>query len=468
MTGRESDTGLTWLGSNRTLARTVGRPMVRFLGIEASGGILLMVATVVALVWANSPWSGSYYDFWHTEVNLSVGDVISLEAHGHPLNLAEFVNDVLMAAFFFVVGLEIKREMVAGELRRLRVAALPIVGALGGMVVPALIYLAFNRSGAGSNGWGIPMATDIAFAIGIVSLLGRRVPTSLKVFLLSLAIVDDIGAILVIAVFYTSDLSMGWLLVGVATMVAVVVMTRAKVWYTPFYFVLGVVLWYAMFRSGVHTTIAGVAMGLMAPARPLLDRAVMTPIELVRMDAADLRDAKFRLNESVSVASRLEHLLHPVTGFVIIPVFALANAGVEISGETLSNALTSDVTLGIVFGLVVGKIIGVSLFSLVALRLGLAVLPAGTTRRHIVGISAIAGIGFTVSLFVTGLALDGVTLQDEAKVGILVASIVAAAIGVLILRSARVPYNGAGPEGGQAPGKSSDPIVDATDREQSK
>ena len=468
MTGRESDTGLTWLGSNRTLARTVGRPMVRFLGIEASGGILLMVATVVALVWANSPWSGSYYDFWHTEVNLSVGDVISLEAHGHPLNLAEFVNDVLMAVFFFVVGLEIKREMVAGELRRLRVAALPIVGALGGMVVPALIYLAFNRSGAGSNGWGIPMATDIAFAIGIVSLLGRRVPTSLKVFLLSLAIVDDIGAILVIAVFYTSDLSMGWLLVGVATMVAVVVMTRAKVWYTPFYFVLGVVLWYAMFRSGVHTTIAGVAMGLMAPARPLLDRAVMTPIELVRMDAADLRDAKFRLNESVSVASRLEHLLHPVTGFVIIPVFALANAGVEISGETLSNALTSDVTLGIVFGLVVGKIIGVSLFSLVALRLGLAVLPAGTTRRHIVGISAIAGIGFTVSLFVTGLALDGGTLQDEAKVGILVASIVAAAIGVLILRSARVPYTGAGPEGGQAPGKSSDPIVDATDREQSK
>ncbi|MBC8484333.1 MAG: Na+/H+ antiporter NhaA [Actinobacteria bacterium] len=468
MTGRESDTGLTWLGSNRTLARTVGRPMVRFLGIEASGGILLMVATVVALVWANSPWSGSYYDFWHTEVNLSVGDVISLEAHGHPLNLAEFVNDVLMAVFFFVVGLEIKREMVAGELRRLRVAALPIVGALGGMVVPALIYLAINRSGAGSNGWGIPMATDIAFAIGIVSLLGRRVPTSLKVFLLTLAIVDDIGAILVIAVFYTSDLSMGWLLVGVATMVAVVVMTRAKVWYTPFYFVLGVALWYAMFRSGVHTTIAGVAMGLMAPARPLLDRAVMPPIELVRMDAADLRDAKFRLNESVSVASRLEHLLHPVTGFVIIPVFALANAGVEISGETLSNALTSDVTLGIVFGLVVGKIIGVSLFSLVALRLGLAVLPAGTTRRHIVGISAIAGIGFTVSLFVTGLALDGGTLQDEAKVGILVASIVAAAIGVLILRSARVPYTGAGPEGGQAPEKSSDPIVDATDREQSK
>ena len=449
------------------MARAVGRPMMRFLGIEASGGILLMVATVVALVWANSPWSGSYYDFWHTEVNLSVGDVISLDANGHSLNLVGFVNDVLMAVFFFVVGLEIKREMVAGELQRLRVAALPVFAAIGGMVVPALIFLAFNRSGPGSTGWGIPMATDIAFAVGVVSLLGRRVPTSLKIFLLSLAIVDDIGAILVIAIFYTSNLAMDWLLVGVATMVAVALMTRAKVWYTPFYFLLGVVLWYAMFRSGVHTTIAGVVMGLMAPARPLLDRAALPPIELGRMDAADLRDAKFRLNESVSVASRLEHLLHPVTGFVIIPVFALANAGVEISGETLSNALTSDITLGVVFGLVVGKIIGVSLFSLVALRLRLAILPAGTTRRHIVGISAIAGIGFTVSLFVTGLAFDSVALQDEAKVGILVASVVAAVIGVLILRSAREPDSVAATDGGQAVEKS-EPTVDVADREQSE
>ena len=468
MTGRGSDTGLTWLGSDRPLARAVGRPMVRFLGIEASGGILLMVATVVALVWANSPWSGSYYDFWHTEVSFSIGDVVSLDANGHSLTLVEFVNDVLMAVFFFVVGLEIKREMVTGELRRPRAAVLPVAAALGGMVVPALVFLAFNPSGAGSTGWGIPMATDIAFAVGVVSLLGRRVPTSLKVFLLSLAIVDDIGAILVIAVFYTSDLVMDWLLVGLATTVAVVLLTRAKVWYTPFYILLGSVLWYAMFRSGVHTTIAGVAMGLLAPARPLLDRAVMPPIELGRMDAEDLRDAKFRLNESVSVASRLEHRLHPVTGFVIIPVFALANAGVEISGETLSNAFTSGITLGIVFGLVAGKIIGVSLFSLVALRLGLAVLPAGTTRRHIVGISAIAGIGFTVSLFVTGLAFDSVALQDEAKVGILVASILAAAIGVLILRGTREPASVVGSDDGGAHGKSSEPTIDVADREQSE
>ena len=449
------------------MARAVGRPMARFLSIEASGGILLMVATIVALVWANSPWSGSYYDFWHTEVNLSIGEVVSLDANGHSLTLVEFVNDVLMAVFFFVVGLEIKREMVTGELQRPRAAVLPVAAALGGMVVPALIFLAFNGSGAGSTGWGIPMATDIAFAVGVVSLLGRRVPTSLKVFLLSLAIVDDIGAILVIAIFYTSDLAMNWLYLGLATTVAVVLLTRAKVWYTPFYILLGSVLWYAMFRSGIHTTIAGVAMGLLAPAHPLLDRAVMPPIELEKMDAADLRDAKFRLNESVSVASRLENRLHPVTGFVIIPVFALANAGVDISGESLSNALTSGITLGIVFGLVVGKIVGVSLFSLLALRLGLAVLPAGTTRRHIVGISAIAGIGFTVSLFVTGLAFDAVALQDEAKVGILVASIVAAAIGVLILRSAREPAEPAGAYDGQAHGRSSEATVEAADREQS-
>ena len=449
MAGRQPTTGLTWLGSNRPMARAIGRPMVRFLAIEASGGILLMVATLVALVWANSPWSGSYYDFWHTEVHLAFGDVVSLDQDGHSLTLVGFVNDVLMAVFFFVVGLEIKREMVTGELRRPRAAMLPVAAALGGMVVPALIFLAFNRSGAASTGWGIPMATDIAFAVGVVSLLGRRVPTSLKVFLLSLAIVDDIGAILVIAVFYTSDLAMDWLFLGVATTVAVATLTRLKVWYTPFYILLGSVLWYAMFRSGVHTTIAGVAMGLLAPARPLLDRAVMPPIEFDQLDAEDLREAKFRLNESVSVASRLEHRLHPVTGFVIIPVFALANAGVDISWESLSNAMTSGITLGVAFGLVLGKIIGVSSFSFLALRLGLAVLPAGTTRRHIVGISAIAGIGFTVSLFVTGLAFDAVGLQDEAKIGILGASIVAAVIGVFVLMGARQPDGGAGTDDGQ-------------------
>ena len=411
---------------------------MRFLGIEAAGGILLMVATVVALVWSNSPWSGGYHDLWHTEFHLGVGD-FRLEHHGHALTLAEVVNDALMAVFFFVVGLEIKRELVEGHLRNRRAALLPAAGALGGMVVPAAIYLVFNQSGDASAGWGIPMATDIAFAVGILSLLGNRISTPLKVFLLSLAIVDDIGAIIVIAVFYTSDLATGWLALAAATTVAVVVLTRLKIWYMPMYVLLGLVLWYAMFRSGVHATIAGVIMGLLTPAGALLAPGEVGPIDVVSLDAEGLRSAKFRMNESVSVAARLERNLHPITGFVIIPLFALANAGIEISGDSLRDALGSGVTIGVVFGLVVGKVVGVSLFTIGAVRLGISALPSGATVRHIVGVSAIAGIGFTVSLFVTGLAFDDLGLQDEAKVGILAGSAIAALVGVVILLGARSP-----------------------------
>lgn len=426
----------TWLGSDRALARAIGRPVMRFLGIEAAGGILLMVATVVALVWANSPWSGSYHDLWHAEVHLSIGG-LALEHHGHALTFHELVNDALMAVFFFVVGLEIKRELVEGHLRDRRAAMLPAAAAIGGMIVPALLFFALNPSGDASAGWGIPMATDIAFAVGVVSILGPRVPTPLKVFLLSLAIVDDIGAILVIAVFYTSELATGWLAVAVATVLAIVLLARMKVWYVPLYLALGAVLWYATFRSGIHATIAGVALGLIAPARPLLDADEEPPVDLGRLDVHDLRAARFRLNESVSVAARLEQQLHPLTGFVIIPVFALANAGIELSGDALSDAVTSPVTLGVVLGLVVGKVVGISLFTMGAVRLGLSALPGGATVRHVIGISAIAGIGFTVSLFVTGLAYDSPVLQDEAKVGILFASAVAALVGLVVLSGAR-------------------------------
>jgi NhaA family Na+:H+ antiporter len=411
---------------------------MRFLGIEAAGGILLMVATVVALVWANSPWSGGYHDLWHTEFHLGVGD-FRLEHHGHALTLAEVVNDALMAVFFFVVGLEIKRELVDGHLRNRRAALLPAAGALGGMVVPAAIYLVFNQSGDASAGWGIPMATDIAFAVGVLSLLGNRISTPLKVFLLSLAIVDDIGAIIVIAVFYTSDLATGWLALAVAITVAVVVLTRLKIWYMPLYILLGSVLWYAMFRSGVHATIAGVIMGLLTPAGALLAPGEVGPIDVVSLDAEGLRSAKFRMNESVSVAARLERNLHPITGFVIIPLFALANAGIELSGDSLRDSLGSGVTIGVVFGLVVGKVVGVGLFTMGAVWLGISALPSGATSRHILGVSAIAGIGFTVSLFVTGLAFDDLVLQDEAKVGILAGSAIAALVGVVILLGARSP-----------------------------
>ncbi len=433
----------TWLGSNRRLAKTIGRPVRKFLGIEASSGILLVIAALVALIWANSPWSNSYNDLWNTEITFSFGDSILLEHHGHPITLGQFVNDVLMVLFFFVVGLEIKREMVTGHLKKFRDALLPMIAAIGGMVVPAAIFFAFNSSGEASDGWGIPMATDIAFAIGVVSLLGPRIPSAMKVFLLTLAIVDDIGGILVIAFFYSEDLASGWLLVAALTVLGVIVLKKLNVRYTPAYIALGVLLWYSLFESGVHATIAGVVMGLLAPATALIDdkdtvSEAVQPAMQTHTDFSGLRKATFHLNESVPITERFENLLHPLTGFLIVPIFALANAGVEISLDSLSDAASSGVTRGVVFGLVIGKIVGVSLFTFVAVRLRVSTLPDGSNFRHILGISALAGIGFTVSIFMTTLAYDNVILQDESKVGILLASALAAIIGLFFLKSVKV------------------------------
>ena len=428
----------TWLGKREPLlARRIGLSMQRFLGIEAAGGILLIVAAIIALIWANSPWSNSYFDLWNTEIHISIGDLISLEHHGHPLTLGEFINDVLMVLFFFVVGLEIKRELVTGELNTKRAAALPAAAAIGGMVVPALIYFAFNQSGDATAGWGIPMATDIAFAVGVVSLLGTRVSTSLKIFLLTLAIVDDIGAIIVIALFYTEKLSVGWLIVAFLVVFVTTLLKAVKIWYMPIYVILGFILWYAIFESGVHATIAGVIMGLLAPARPLLDTDDEVEIfkiqKIDEVETQSLRRLAFQIKETVPVTERLENLLHPLTGFIILPLFALANAGVVVSAESIGDAFSSGVTQGIAIGLVVGKIVGVTVFTLLAVKMGLCVLPLGTTPRHIMGIASLSGIGFTVSMFVTGLAFDDATLQDEAKVGILFASLIAALIGTFIL-----------------------------------
>ena len=433
----------TWLGSNRRLAKTIGRPVRNFLGIEASSGILLVIAALVALIWANSPWSNSYYNLWNTEITLSFGDSISLEHHGHPLTLGQFVNDVLMVLFFFVVGLEIKREMVTGHLKKFRDALLPMIAAVGGMVVPAVIFFVFNSSGEAADGWGIPMATDIAFAIGVVSLLGPRVPSVMKVFLLTLAIVDDIGGILVIAFFYTDDLATGWLFVAGLSVLGVVVLKKLDVRYTPVYIALGILLWYSLFESGVHATIAGVIMGLLAPATPLIsDKSTVSeavePAMQARTDFSGLRKATFHLNASVPTTERFENLLHPLTGFLIVPIFALANAGIEISSDSLSDAASSGVTRGVVAGLVVGKIVGVSLFTFLAVRFRVSKLPANSNFRHVLGISALSGIGFTVSIFMTTLAYDNVILQDESKVGILLASALAAIIGLFFLRSVKV------------------------------
>ena len=387
-----------------------------------------MLAAAVALVWANSPWKASYLELWETELAVSIG------RFGIDLSLRDWINDGLMAIFFLVIGLEIKRELVEGELRDPRRAALPAVAAVGGMVVPALLYLAFNAGGDGAPGWGIPMATDIAMAVGVLSLLSRRVPASLKLFLLALAIVDDIGAILVIAVFYTEEIHVDALAVAVGLGVAVLAMRAAGVRPHLAYVAVGVGMWLALHESGIHATLVGVALGLMAPTRPirqaqLIDETALTDLSSVQA----ARETAVIARESVSVVEWLEHQLHPWTSFVIVPLFALANAGVPLSAAARRDAASSPITYGVFVGLVVGKVVGVTLFTWLAVRLGIGRLPDGAGWPAILGVAAIAGIGFTVSIFVTGLAFDDPGLQDQAKVGILAASITAAVVGTLSL-----------------------------------
>jgi Na+:H+ antiporter, NhaA family len=428
MSRRFLDAAPSFLHSDRKLARAA-QPIVRFLHIEAAGGILLVAATVVALVWANSPWQASYDSFWSTRIRIEIGTYVFDE------DLVHVLNDLVMAMFFFVVGMEIKRELIVGELRDRRAVALPAMAALGGMIVPALIYTAFNAGGPGAAGWGIPMATDIAFALGVVALLGSRVPASIKVLLLTLAIVDDIGAIVVIAIFYSEALRPGFLLAAVALALVIAAMHRARVIYPPVIAVAGFALWLLVFESGVHATIAGVVLGLLTPARPLQTELeadqfidVLENRSDLRVD--DVRQAATLIRNSVSPCDRLIDALHPWTSYLIVPLFALANAGIVLSTEAISNP--SNVLVGVAVALVVGKIVGVVGFSWLAVRLGLGRVPAGTTWGQIVGVGALAGIGFTVSLFITGLAFDSEAIQDDAKIGIFAASIVAAIAGALI------------------------------------
>ena len=425
----------TWLGTDRWLARGLARPAARFLEIEAASGVLLLMATVVALVWANSPWKGGYVGFLDREFGIEFGSWHLV------MSTQEWINDGLMAIFFFVAGIEIKREMVKGELRDRKAAALPILAALGGMVVPALIYTLFNAGTATAHGWGIPMATDIAFAVGIVSLLGPRVPVSLKLFLLTLAVADDLGAIGVIAVFYSQSVSFAWLAAAVAVLVLVYLLRRARVWYTPVYVVLGVVAWYFTLRSGIHATVAGVALGFLTPTealRPDLDAdAIADRLEnQPELSAADVQAASFLIKESVPVGERLSDRVLPWASFVIIPIFALANAGIPLSREALRAAAGSSVTWGVGLGLVVGKTVGVLGMSLLAIKVGIARRPRGASGLHMLGIAMAAGIGFTVALFVTGLAFDEVVFQDEAKIGIIAASVVAAVLSGVVLKVA--------------------------------
>jgi len=429
----------------RELPRMIVRPLQEFLATETASGVLLLAAAIVALVWANLP-GDSYADFWHRVIALDL-DFVTLD-----LTLEEWVSDGLMAIFFFIVGLEIKRELLRGELADPRRAALPAAAAIGGMVLPAAIFVAFNNSGEQARGWGIPMATDIAFSVGLLALLGSRVPLALKIFLLALAIVDDLGAIAVIAIFYTDDLAVSWLLLALLMFALTYVFGRLGVRDLVVYLAVALVAWLAVHESGVHATVAGVALGLLTPVDPVYDpeklrasasdlvgqfasgKAEGTPEGTEHANAA-LRELEELARESQSPLDRLEHSLHPWSSFLIVPVFALANAGVDLGGGAIGDAATSSLTLGVALGLMIGKPVGILLASYLAVRAGLATLPAGVNWRQVGAVGMIAGIGFTVSLFITALAFDDAQLIDEAKIGVLVGSIVMGVAGLLTLRA---------------------------------
>jgi NhaA family Na+:H+ antiporter len=424
-----------------------------FVSRFVSGGVLLLLGTIAALIWVNSPWSDTYNRIWDTYATISVG---SFE-HSHTLR--HWVNDALMAIFFFVVGLEIKRELLAGELRSLRSASLPVAAAIGGMIVPACIYVLFNLGGGGLNGWGIPMATDIAFAVAILTMLGPIIPLSARVFLVALAIVDDLGAILVIALFYTSDLQWWPLLAAALTIGVLLLANLAGIQATPVYVVGALIVWLTIFASGIHASIAGVLVALTIPARSRIE--VPALVEQGRNLLQHLDDAwdearaigRRRVSpilgesgpqhvvsqlattslQSLTPLQRMEHAINPWSVYLILPLFALANAGIVFESGW-SSSLTDPIALGIVAGLVIGKPVGIVLATWLAVRTGLGSLPGGITWTQIIGLGFLAGIGFTMSLFISNLAFTDIGQIETAKTGIFAASIVAAAIGVFILR----------------------------------
>jgi len=443
----------TWLDSNRLVPAKFVRPVLEYTRIEAAGGFILLIAATIAIIWANSPWYESYFELFDTHIRFD-GAIFHIDE-----SLKHFINDGLMAIFFFVVGLEIKRELVVGELNSVKKASLPAMAALGGMVVPAAIFVAIVLLGGADeavSGWGIPMATDIAFSVGVVALLGSRISVGAKLFLLALAIVDDIGAIAVIAVFYTDSLSLASLAVGVAGLVGIYLARRAGIISMLFYVPMAIVVWYFFLESGVHATIAGVALGLLTPVKAKYSNEEFRQKAVAVLDRWNINrasaDAEARLDHdalelaavakaSVSPLDRLEHALHPWSSFVIVPLFALANAGVRFVGNdaTFVEQVFSPVALAVAAGLLIGKPLGITVATWIGLKLNLGVLPPRTTMKTVLGLGALAGIGFTVSLFVTELAFSDPILADEAKLGIFIGSGIAGILGYLILRTMKTP-----------------------------
>jgi len=433
------------------VARLARRPLEQFLRIEAASGILLLVAAAVALAWANSPWAATYLSLWHTPLGVRIGS-FTFER-----SLEWFVNDALMVIFFFFVGMEIRREIHHGELSEWRRAALPAAAALGGMIAPATLYLVVAGGPATRSGWGVPMATDIAFAVGIVTLLGKRVPPALRVLLLALAVIDDLGAIIVIALFYSSGVGLSGLIVAALGLTGVFAMQRLGVRAKSAYIVPSVVAWAGIYEAGIHPTIAGVIIGLSTPVRAWLgpdgfivdvrhelEHLAQASGELSSHDLAEtLQHIDAARREAMSPAESLIERLHPWVAFGIMPLFALANAGVAISGGAL-DVTSARVVSAVAFGLLVGKPLGVLVATWLTLRLRLGSLPAGLTHRHLLVLGVVAGIGFTMALFVAQLAFADARLLAAAKIGVLAASGGAALLGLVLGRLLLTPLEVAG------------------------
>jgi NhaA family Na+:H+ antiporter len=419
------------------VTRALVVPIQEFIHIQGVSSIVLLLAAVAALLWANSPWHESYHHVWDVQLTLSK---LQLPVHA-------WINDALMAIFFFLVGMEIKHEIVHGELSDIRRASLPIFAALGGMVVPALAYAAINFRQAGAHGWGIPMATDIAFSLGVLAM-AKGVPAELKVFLLSLAIADDIGAIAVIAIFYTETLRIEPLVIGLLLLLVMFLVHRVGIQHSMIYAVLGILFWVAILRSGIHATIAGVILGFMVPTSPRLSFAEFESIgtdvvkryrqALADNDKATASRMLGVLEQVVSAteapSERLTRNLNDWVSFLVLPLFALANAGIEFSHGGFNDLLRSHVAWGVFFGLVIGKPLGIVAFSWAAVRLGLANLPNHVSWRLIAAVGLLAGIGFTVSIFISSLAFNDAALLTQAKAAVLGASVIAGIVGFIGLR----------------------------------
>ena len=419
------------------------QPFLRFLRIESSGGILLILATIAALVIANSAWGSIYESFWKKDFTIG-SDFFHLTK---PIIL--WINDGLMAIFFFLVGLEIKRELVAGELSSQKKAALPIIAAIGGMLIPAGLFLLFNRNGQGLEGWGIPMATDIAFSLGILSLLGKRVPLALKVFLVAFAIVDDIGAVLVIAFFYSAEIHWSLLFIALALLAILFIFNMRNIRFIPFYMIIGWVIWYLFLKAGIHPTIAGVLIAFSIPStrkirlkdftkrmnRNLNDFGI-TPckdsVTLNHQQLASIDNMQSQIDKVQSPLQSLEHNLHGFVTYFIMPLFAFANAGVVLNGAGLASFNT--LTLSITGSLILGKIAGIFIFSYITVKLGISALPQNINWKHIFGAGMLGGIGFTMSLFISNLAYTNIILINQAKLGILLGSLIAALLGFFYLK----------------------------------